>query len=317
MKHLFFLFCSLFLVVNHSHAQNKFHLTAGTTISSFLGAEKAGPKVGISISVSKDSRLYDKFFLSTGISSDSWDAIGENRTCAPYTAESTDAFYAERHGRSGYPASSAITQNKKSSQKQIKKSKLLWSFGTNLSSFLHEEGDWQLGYSLGLAFNIPVYQRLSIVIPFSFTRIDAAPRNVEGISYANDGYIYKTFVNREISIGFLEIPILFSYKFFIAKRYDLSFLLGPAVVIAAKDFSKTVQPEDVTITDEIIGTHDFPIDPVDTRFTIPNSGLNINTGLRLHVNRFYIDVFYILYPYKIKEINQLNSIALRMGIDIH
>lgn len=203
------------------------------------------------------------------------------------------------------------------SRNQSGEAQLLVSFGTNLSSFPGEEGDWQLGYSLGLTFNIPVYRKLSITIPLSYTRINADPKNVEGRSYANDGYIYKTFVNREISIGFLELPILLGYKFYTAKRYDLSFLLGSALVIAAKDYSKTVQPEDVTITDEIIGTHDFPIDPVDTRFTIPNSGLNINTGVRLHISQFYIDVLYILYPYKIKEINKLNVISLRLGIDVH
>ncbi len=156
-----------------------------------------------------------------------------------------------------------------------------------------------------------------MTLPLSYTRINASPKNVEGRSYASDGYIYKAFINREISVGFLEIPILFSYDFFSIKKYDFNYLFGIGLVIAVKDFSKLVQPKDVTITDEIIGTHDFPLDPVETRFFIPNSGLNINTGVRFHLGRLYIDVLYTLYPYKVKEINKLNSISLRLGIDIH
>lgn len=201
-------------------------------------------------------------------------------------------------------------------EKESEESILFFSLGVNLSSFLHEEDEWQWGYNLGFTINFHVSKNFLITMPLSYTRINAAPRNVEGKSYSNDGYIYKTFVNREISIGFFEIPILFSYKFFSTKSYDLSCILGPGLVIAAKDFSKPVQPEDVTITDEIIGTHNFPIDPVDTRFTIPNSGLNVNTGIRFNVSRFYIDLLYVLYPYEIKNINKLNSISLRLGIDM-
>lgn len=201
-------------------------------------------------------------------------------------------------------------------EKESKRSILFFSLGANLSTFLYEEDEWQLGYNLGFTINIHVYKNFSITLPLSYTRINAALRNVEGKYYSNDGYIYKAFVNRKISVGFLEFPILFSYKFFSTKSYDLSCILGPGLVIAAKDFSKPVQPEDVTITDEIIGTHNFPIDPVDTRFTIPNSGLNVNTGIRFHISRFYIDLLYVLYPYEIKNINKLNSISLRLGIDM-
>ena len=208
------------------------------------------------------------------------------------------------------------TKAKTAFGKQAKKSPFLVSFGTNLSSFSGEEGDWQLGYNLGLTFNRHLYKNLSITLPLSYTRINTAPKNVEGKSYGNDGFIYRAFIDREISVGFLEFPILLSYNFSPTKKYETNYLLGFGLVLAAKDFSKVVQPEDVTITNEIIGTHDFPLDPVDTRFFIPNSGININTGVRFHVSRFYIDILYTLYPYTIKEINKLNSISLRLGIDI-
>jgi len=206
--------------------------------------------------------------------------------------------------------------DKSSSEKQSKKAIYFLSAGINFSSYLQEEGDWQPGYSIGLTFNFEVSKKISITLPFSYARINAAPQNVEGKSYSNDGYIYKTFVDREISVGFIEFPILVSYKLFSKTKYDLSYLLGPGLIIAVKDLSKSVQPEDVTITDEIIDTHDFPLDPVDTRFTIPNSGLNLSTGIRFHLSRFYIDLLYVLYPYEIKAINKLNSISLKLGIDI-
>lgn len=193
---------------------------------------------------------------------------------------------------------------------------VFWSTGPNISKYLSEDGGLQFGYRLGLTFNITISTKTLITLPFSYNRINTASRNVEGKFYTDDGYIYKTYVNREISVGFLELPILFSYNFYSSKKYNFSYLLGPGMVIATKDFSKSVQPEDVMRTDEIIGMHDYPLDPVETGFTIPNSGLNLNTGIRLNVNRFYLDILYILYPYSIKEINKLNSISLIFSIDM-
>ncbi|NIU00527.1 MAG: hypothetical protein GWN01_06185, partial [Nitrosopumilaceae archaeon] len=78
-------------------------------------------------------------------------------------------------------------KDKMDSEKSSKKAKLLWSFGTNLSSFLNEEGKWQLGYSIGFTFNFRVYKNLSVTLPFSYTRINAAPENVEGRTFPDFG----------------------------------------------------------------------------------------------------------------------------------
>ncbi|NIV13688.1 MAG: hypothetical protein GWN62_21130 [Aliifodinibius sp.] len=203
--------------------------------------------------------------------------------------------------------------DKMDSEKSSKKSILLWSFGTNLSSFINEEGTWQLGYSLGLTFDFRVFKNLSITLPFSYTRINAAPENVEGRTFPNIGEnIYKTLNDWQVSVGFLEFPILFTYKFFSKNSYDIRYILGPGLVIATKDFSKI---ENITKTDEIIGVEKYgpPLEPQHELY----SGYNIITGIRFHVSRFYISVLYALYPYKIKSINKLNSISFRLGIDIH
>ena len=173
-----------------------------------------------------------------------------------------------------------------------------------------------VGYNIGLTFNFIVFKRLSISLPCSYTRINTAVKNVEGRFYSiDDNYIYKKLTDWQISVGFLEIPILLCYKFCNTKRYKFSFTFGPGLVFAIKDFSRI---ENVTITDEIIGIYDvFPIDPVNDNFTYNNSGINVYTGIRFNVNRFYIDLLYILYPYDIKEINKLNSISLRFSIDIN
>jgi hypothetical protein len=201
--------------------------------------------------------------------------------------------------------------DKLESEKQQRKTNLLVSVGMNYSSYIHQESEWQLGYNLGLTFNFKVYKKLSISLPFSYARINTAPQNVEGRFYSDDGYIYKMFVEGQISVGFLEFPILFSYKFLTVKSYNFSFTFGPGLVIAIKDFSTT---EDVLITDEIIGMHHGVI-PLEPAYVL-SSGFNINSGIRFNVSRFYIDFLYILYPYEIKEINKLNTISLRLGIDI-
>jgi len=215
-----------------------------------------------------------------------------------------------------------------STQNITKKAIVLLSVGTNFSSYLHEEGQPRIGYNLGLTFNIPVYKNLSITLPFSYARINAAPERVAGRSYSYDlaektpnpvdYYIYKLLVNRKISIGFVQFPILLSYKFLPKEKYDFSYMLGAGLVIAATDFSTPTQPKDVTITDEIIGTYDTPpIDPTtDETFTLSNSGLTLNSGIRFHFTRFYIDLLYALYPYTIKDINKLNTLSLSLGIDL-
>lgn len=204
-------------------------------------------------------------------------------------------------------------KDKTPSQKQPDKSKFFWSFGTNLSSFLNEEGKWQLGYNVGLTFDFRMYKKLSITLPFSYTRINASPENVEGRTFPNVGEnVYKTLSDWKVSFGFLEFPVLFTYKFLSKNNYDIRLVLGPGVVIATKDFSRI---EKFTRTDEIIGVEKYgpPLEPQNVLY----SGYNITMGTRFHVSRFYISVFYALYPYKIKSINKLNSISLRLGIDIH
>jgi len=204
------------------------------------------------------------------------------------------------------------TNAKTAPGKQARKSPLLISFGTNLSSFLGEEGSWQLGYSLGLTFNIQIDPRLSLTIPLSYNRINAAPRNVEDRTNSDIGqYIYKTLSDWQVSVAHIEVPVLFAYKFLTQNSYDIRYLLGAGIAVGIKDFSRI---EKFTRTDEIIGIEQHGIS-----FGVPNEllgGGNIITGVRFHKTRFYIDLLYVFYSQKIKEINKLNSISLRLGIDV-
>ncbi|RMD48008.1 MAG: hypothetical protein D6830_07725 [Ignavibacteria bacterium] len=330
MKNLLFVFCSLLLVFNYSHAQSNFRLTLGPTTFCFLNAENSSPKVDISIGASKDSHLYDKFSLSAGLGFASRGAIFENRTCAPYPSESVNAYSPDRHGRSGYTQTSTTTQDENSSPKQIKKSKLLWSVGTNLSSYPGEEGRWQLGYSIGLTFNYGVYKNLSMTIPLSYTRINTALENLEAAepSPLSGDTLYRTLRDWQISAAFFEIPLLFVFEF-PSKNFVLGYILGPGLAIAVKDFSKL---ENFNRTDEILGLDDH-YDPVDPDTGELRSVINIITGVRLHINRYYLDLLYTFYPDHIKyidkldresmyfpngikRINKLNSISVKLSIDI-
>lgn len=204
------------------------------------------------------------------------------------------------------------TNAKTASEKQVKESPFLVSFGTNLSSFLGEEGSWQLGYSMGLTFNIQIDPRLSLTIPLSYNRINAGPRKVEDRTNSDIGqYIYKTLSDWQVSVVHIEVPVLFTYKFLTKNSYDIRYLLGAGIAVGIKDFSKI---EKFTKTNEIIGIEQHGIS-----LGVPNEllgGGNIITGVRFHASRFYIDLLYLYYPYEIKDINKLNSISLRLGIDI-
>jgi hypothetical protein len=202
--------------------------------------------------------------------------------------------------------------NKKSSDEQPQKFNFLLSSGINISSFRHEEGSWQLGYSFGLTFNIYIYRNLSMTLPFSYTRISASSKNVEGRTFPNIGEnIYGTLSDWQVSVGFIELPVFFTYKFVSKSSYDIRYVFGTGVVVAKEDLSRI---ENFRRTDEIIGIEKYapPLEPQN----VLSSGFNISTGFRFHISQFYIDLLYSLYPYEIKEINKLHSISLRLGIDI-
>jgi hypothetical protein len=187
---------------------------------------------------------------------------------------------------------------------------LLVSLGVNASTFLHEESEWQLGYSLGFIMNFKLYKNFSLTLPFSYTRINTAVKNVEGRYYSySDPYIYKTLSNRQISVVFFEIPILVSYKFLTGKRMNLSLLLGSGLAIASKDNSKL---ESVTLTEEITGLHhgNYPLEPQNSF----SSGLNIYAGIRFQANRFFIDALYYFYQYEIKDIDQISTVSVRFSL---
>lgn len=214
-----------------------------------------------------------------------------------------------------YPSKSPINNIQNEEKEKSNKGVLLLSIGVNISSYLFEDGDWDLGYNFGLTFNIRLFKKLFITLPFSYTRINASPKNIEGYfySYSPENYIFKMFKDYQISIDFLEFPILLNYKFYKKRNYNFSILFGPGLIISVKDYSKT---ENSIITDEIIGTYDtMPVDPHEF-ITIANSGLNFNTGIRFNISRFYFDLVYSLCPYTIKEINKLNSISLNLGVDL-
>ncbi|RMD48009.1 MAG: hypothetical protein D6830_07730 [Ignavibacteria bacterium] len=203
---------------------------------------------------------------------------------------------------------------KTASEKQTGRSPVLVSVGANLSSYPGEEGAWQLGYSIGLIFNIiNIHKNLSMILPFYYVRINTAPKNVEGRTYTflAGEKIYKTLSDLQVSIVHVEAPLLFSYKFLTKNKYDISYILGAGIAIGIKDFSRV---EKFTRTDEIIGVEQPPFPS-----GIPNElkdGWIIITGVRFHVHRLYLDLFYALYPYDVKDINRLNSISLKLGIDI-
>lgn len=98
MKRLFLILCFLLLGHSYSFAQGKFNISLGPTVSYFLEAKNAKPKVGIVLGINREFHLYKKFSFSAGVSFASRGAMLQNRTIAPYVSEPTDAFYQDIHG---------------------------------------------------------------------------------------------------------------------------------------------------------------------------------------------------------------------------
>lgn len=102
MNWLYFILFFLLSGYNYSSANGTFHSGIGPTVSYFLDAENAKPKIGITFGFNRDFHLYKKFSLSAGMSFASRGAILKNRTIAPYATQPTEAFYHDIHGMIGY-----------------------------------------------------------------------------------------------------------------------------------------------------------------------------------------------------------------------
>lgn len=215
-------------------------------------------------------------------------------------------------------------QDIEETEKKPRKTVILFSAGCNISSYFTEDGGWQLGYRIGMTINTKVSEAVFIMLPFAYVRINAFQKNVERKFYSGvyvdesyqDYYVYKLFRDWKISLAFFEFPVLLGYKVYQTNRYNISFTFGPGIAFAIKDISK--QPT-YTFTDEIIGTHNGEVfnsfNESDAYRYFKNSGLNLNTGIRFNVSRLYLDVMYTFYPYKIKEIKNLNTISLILSVD--
>ena len=213
-------------------------------------------------------------------------------------------------------------------QKESGKSHYFVSFGTNMSGFPGEKGKWKIGYTLGITFKFRVYKNLSMSLPFSYNRINAALKNVEGKTdpgYGED--VYKTLSDWQIKVVFFEVPLLFTYKFLAKSSYDVRYICGPGLSFAVKDFSKL----NFTRTDEILGISQYS-SSVDPETYALRSSFNIITGVELHISRYYLNLLYTFYlnnikgisklystskyPHALKRINNLNSISVKLSIDI-
>ena len=216
-------------------------------------------------------------------------------------------------------------QDTEETEKKSKKGILLVSVGSNISSFLTEYGGWQLGYRIGVTFNIKVSKDVFVTPPFAYTRINAFRKNAEEEFYSYDNvgesyqefYIYKLFIDQKISLAFLEFPALLCYRFYQTNRYGVSITLGPGFALAVKDFSKWPT---VTITNEIIGTHNGEVfdivDGNDPYRYLKDSGYDLNAGIRFNLSWFYLDMMYTYYPYTINEIENFNAISLIFSVDL-
>lgn len=103
MKKLLIVICWLLLLTILSYAQGNIRLIIGPTFSYFMNAENTHPKIGISVGIMKDFRLYNKFLLSAGIGFSSRGSILENRTIEPYAPEPfEETYYYDIHGMIGY-----------------------------------------------------------------------------------------------------------------------------------------------------------------------------------------------------------------------
>lgn len=196
--------------------------------------------------------------------------------------------------------------NSKKNQKTL----VLVTAGSNISKFISEKGNWQVGYSVGLTFDNYHNNRLTITLPISFNRINALPKEIKSRSFPSVGEnIYRTLIDWNFSVFYLEIPVLFAYKIYTFNNYSLRFILGPGLIFTLNDNSNV---KNVIKTDEILGVEEYG-PPLEPQYSLDKITSSLNTGIRLQRSRFYFDLIYSLNPNNLKKINKINTLSLKVS----
>ena len=192
----------------------------------------------------------------------------------------------------------------------------LFSVGTNFSSYLGEKGAWKPGCRVGAIFQLNLINNFYMKMPIAFVRLNAEQKKIGLNAYTyNPNYIYRVYVDWQISFSFIEFPLLLSYKFYHKDKLGLNFSVGPGIALATEDRSGEAK---YTHTREIIGTHNRIDDGSlgGGKEMFEDSGINFNTGFQVSYGGYYFDLMYTIYPFEINYIKRLNTLTFMLSVDL-
>ena len=137
-------------------------------------------------------------------------------------------------------------------------------------------------------------------------------------SWRDDNYVYRQLYDVRISILFIELPLLLSYKFWNSGSSSFLGCIGPGYSISVKnDYKKS----NYRNTDEILGTViDIPV-PLSEYYyddsEFDHSGFNLNAGIQFRYEKLLLNFLYIKKQYQFKTIGKEYTLLLNLGYQLN
>ncbi|MHB2153846.1 hypothetical protein ACX8XN_05545 [Calditrichota bacterium GD2] len=193
---------------------------------------------------------------------------------------------------------------------------LYFEAGMCLSKFQNINSKYGYGYSAG----ITIAHKLTKSIAFNYSVI-LSKQNIlyknHVSSWRDDNYVYRQFFDVNISVLFVELPVMINYKFWntSSSSFYVSFGVGYSISIR-NDYRKS----NFRNTNEVLGTvFEIPI-PENDKFIddsiFDNSGYNINTGIQFKYKKIFLRFLYINKRYKLRYIDKEHTFLFNFGYQL-
>jgi len=187
--------------------------------------------------------------------------------------------------------------------------------GVSLSAFYNMENSDNVGYRIGLLYNLYIWEKSDIYAHFVISYHNSYVKGLNGIFYDIDD-IKKTTYDLDFAALFTELHIPYEYQIYRSNDFLFKLGIGPFVFIGIKDYSKI---KNLKITDTVIDNYsDYgkPLDDSYQGFLKENSGLGLSISVISIFQRFSIALSYSHYHRTIKNIDYLNSVSMNVGYSL-
>ena len=189
--------------------------------------------------------------------------------------------------------------------------------GINSSTFLNTDSNLGNNYTFGIYFKKCFEENFALLPMFTYSKHSFTVNRLEG-KFSNEEYVYKTNYDLAFETSFIDLNLLCNYNMHHLESMNFNFGVGIGYSIGLQDHSKS---HNIKITDQIIGEFinsersvAYGRDP--NRFSIDNNGFIVSTNFNLNYKRINLTLMYSLKLFKVKEIDNIQTVTFLLGFFI-